>query len=47
MPEEEGEDKPDADAHDPGHQHEHQQAHVGKGLTNICIFFLLKFKQTN
>jgi hypothetical protein len=32
MPEEEGEDEPDADAHDPGNQHEHEQPHVGEGL---------------
>ena len=38
MPEEEGEDESDPDAHDPGSQHEHQQPQVGEGLhTNIQI----------
>ena len=32
MPEEEGEDEPDADPHDPRHNHERQQTEVGKGL---------------
>ena len=32
MPEEEGEDEPDAHPHDPRHNHERQQTEVGKGL---------------
>ena len=32
MPEEEGEDEADPDAHDPGSQHKHQQPEVGEGL---------------
>ena len=32
MPEEEGEDEPNADPHDPRHNHERQQTEVGKGL---------------
>ena len=32
MPEEEGEDETNTDTHDPGDQHEHQQADVGEGL---------------
>jgi hypothetical protein len=37
MPEEEGEDEPDADAHDPGHQHKHQQPDVREGLQEKAI----------
>jgi hypothetical protein len=32
VPEEEGEDESDADAHDPRDQHAHQQAEVGQSL---------------
>ena len=34
VPEEEGEDEPDADAHHPGHQHERQQPEVRERLEN-------------
>ncbi len=40
MPEEEGEDEPDADAHDPGHQHKHQEPDVREGLKEkVAKFF--------
>ena len=32
VPEEEGEDEPHSDPHDPSNNHEGQQAEVGKGL---------------
>ena len=35
MPEEEGEDETDADAHDPGHQEEQHQPDVGEGLQQV------------
>jgi hypothetical protein len=39
MPEEEGEDEPDADAHDPGHQHKHKQPDVREGLKEKVVTF--------
>jgi hypothetical protein len=39
MPEEEGEDEPDADAHDPGHQHKHQEPDVREGLKEKVVIF--------